>query len=165
MNLSGLPFSVRARIADSNVANRSGKAKPQVAPKVNFATLSADGVCAAVLPYPPSVNRMWRNVGGRTLLSREGRAYRERVKDVCVGLRPLSGDVAVRLKLYRPRKVGDLDNAFKGVLDSLRGIAFHDDKQVIRIEAERHDDKHNPRVEVWVTAIEGPQPAARGPHA
>ena len=33
----------------------------------------------AVLPYPPSVNRYWRSVKGRAILSSEARAYRREV--------------------------------------------------------------------------------------
>ena len=42
------------------------------------------------LPYPPSINRYWRRVGSRTLISREGRAFR---RNVCALLapRPRSG--------------------------------------------------------------------------
>ena len=35
---------------------------------------------AATLPYPPSVNSIWRRVGNKTLLSAEGREYHERVE-------------------------------------------------------------------------------------
>ncbi len=31
------------------------------------------------LPFPPSVNHYYRRVGPRTLISREGRRFRERV--------------------------------------------------------------------------------------
>ena len=42
-----------------------------------------------VLPFPPSVNRYYRHVGYRTLLSREGREYRAMVLSLLAG-RPAS---------------------------------------------------------------------------
>jgi crossover junction endodeoxyribonuclease RusA len=61
--------------------------------------------------------------------------------------------VAVTLRIYRARKQGDLEGFMKVLLDALEGIAYADDKQIVRILAERFDDKANPRVEVEVTEI------------
>lgn len=86
------------------------------------------------LPYPPSVNHYYRRVGPRTLISREGRAYRESVCAILAGLgiRPLAGRLAVWIELYPPdRRRRDCDNSLKALLDSLQhGKAFFDDWQV-----------------------------------
>lgn len=66
---------------------------------------------------------------------------------------PLEGEVVVSLVVYRKRKVGDLDNFQKVLLDALRGVAFNDDSQVVEIHARREDDAENPRVEVRVEAL------------
>ena len=121
---------------------------------------SAEPTSAEVtLPYPPSVNRIWRNImvkgRSRTVLSKRGRKFREDAI-ICaksVGLRPILSAIEVTLRIYRPRKSGDLDNAAKAVLDSLKGIAFIDDAQVIELHMFRHDDKANPRVEVMIHAV------------
>lgn len=104
------------------------------------------------LPYPPSANRYWRNVKGRMVVSADARAYKEevgwtlkpRIKE------PLAGEVYVKVRIFRPRKIGDLDNALKILLDSLKGIVFLDDEQVVEIRANRFDDKANPRAEITV---------------
>ena len=105
------------------------------------------------LPYPPSANRYWRVFRGRAVKSAEARAYQAHVAAIATrhGMRPVCGDVAVTLDVYRPAKRGDLDNQIKVLLDSLKGFAFDDDKQVIHIDAKRFDDKKNPRIEVAVT--------------
>lgn len=116
------------------------------------------------LPYPPSANRYWRTraVGrGRTAFvqtypSPEAKEFKQRVFWTCRGRKPLTGTVAVVLRFFRPRKVGDLDNRIKVLLDALRGVAFADDDQVVRIEATRFDDKANPRVEVEVDEVVSP---------
>ena len=54
------------------------------------------------------------------------------------------------VKVYRPRRVGDLDNRIKCLQDAMEGFAYDDDKQISSIFATRHDDKENPRVEVII---------------
>ena len=54
------------------------------------------------------------------------------------------------LRGLRPQRSGDLDNRLKCLLDSLNGIAWSDDGQIVEIHAYRHDDKKNPRVEIEI---------------
>jgi len=109
------------------------------------------------LPYPPSLNRMYRAVNGRNILSREGREYRGRTHHLVqqTGFVP-EGDVKVTLAFYRPARRGDLDNCLKATMDTLSGVAFRDDCQVARIDAARFEDKANPRVEVTVEPLASP---------
>lgn len=107
------------------------------------------------LPFPISANRYWRNFNGRMVISPEARAYKEAAAWTAraAGIEVIAGDVAVTLRVYRPAKRGDLDNTVKILLDSLNGIAYNDDSQIVRIVAERYDDKRNPRVEVEVMEV------------
>lgn len=109
------------------------------------------------LPYPPSANNYWRFVVIHrrpiVLLSREARDYKKRVAAQLIGAPRITGTVGLRLNVFRPRKVGDLDNSIKCLLDSLKGILFEDDKQVVEITARRWDDKADPRVMVEVYPI------------
>ena len=111
---------------------------------------------ALTLPYPPSVNRYWRNVRGIVVASREAKDYRMlarfRATQQGVG-EPLMQPVTVTVHVYRPRKAGDLDNSLKALFDALIGIAYVDDKQVVEIHAYRHDDARNPRVEISITEV------------
>lgn len=68
------------------------------------------------------------------------------------GCRRINGDVVATIRLYRPQKSGDLQGRFKAVFDGLNGIAYIDDRQVVRIVADRFDDKENPRVEIEIEA-------------
>lgn len=109
-----------------------------------------------VLAYPVSANRYWRNYNGVTVVSDEAQTYKAGVKWKAAYQRmtPFAGPVAVYLHVYRPQKRGDLDNTQKVLLDSLCGIAYGDDDQVVEIHAWRHDDKANPRVEVEVRRVQ-----------
>ena len=95
------------------------------------------------LPFPPSVNHYYRRVGPRTLISREGRAYRERVAR-CLGLlgvRPVRGPIHMRIEVYPPdNRRRDLDNLQKSLWDALqKGGAYLDDSQVVRFEVEKRE--------------------------
>lgn len=51
-----------------------------------------------------------------------------------------------------PTKKPDADNIAKIILDSLNGIAFHDDSQIVRLVVEKRYS-NNPRVELTLTEI------------
>lgn len=108
------------------------------------------------LPSPPSVNHYWRTVvrNGRptVLVTDAGAAYKRHawLTAAGAGIRPLSGPVGVRLVWYRPARRGDADNILKGLLDSVSGIAYHDDSQIAELHVYRYEDKAYPRVEVTV---------------
>lgn len=89
------------------------------------------------LPYPPSINRYYRHVGFRTLISREGRAYRRTVCAILrrAGVRPLDGTLAVGLDLYPPdHRTRDADNVQKALMDSMQhGRVYRDDSQVKKL--------------------------------
>ena len=109
-----------------------------------------------VLPLPPSANRYWRAFRGRTVVSADAKAYKHGVWLVCqhAGFSPFIGPVAVYAHVYRARKAGDLDNMQKVLLDSLNGIAYNDDAQIVELHSWRHDDKANPRVEVEIRQVQ-----------
>jgi crossover junction endodeoxyribonuclease RusA len=90
-----------------------------------------------VLPWPPSVNRMWRTVrlagSQRTLLSAEARRYREATRVACAASQgPLTGRLKVTLFACPPdRRRRDLDNMTKAVLDVLQyALVIEDDSQI-----------------------------------
>lgn len=133
------------------------------------------------IPYPVSANRYWRSFVPRghkraiVVLSDEAKSYKSEVGWIAksAGIpAPLSGRVAMTIKLYpglpkdaekRMRKLGDgwddgvrsidLDNALKVLIDSLKGIAYADDKQVWRIAAERMEPDGQARAVVTVEPI------------
>lgn len=107
------------------------------------------------LPLPPSVNRFWRTYKGRMLVSREGRAWKA-LADVAVAAqcrqRVLGGDVQISIVAYLPDKRRDLDNIIKPALDCLQGAAYANDRQIVKLFAEKRFDALRPRLEVEVLA-------------
>lgn len=116
------------------------------------------------LPFPPSVNHLWRRVGPRTLLSRGGRAFRRAVLTALSarGVRPIAGRLAVTIDVHPPdHRRRDLDNLQKALLDALQhGGAYLDDAQI--------DDLHIRRCEcvpggrVCVRLVPHPDPGPAG---
>lgn len=89
------------------------------------------------------------------MLSSEGRRYKKTAGYMAnlQGAEQLDGEVVVLMRFFRPRRGDDLDNRLKACLDCLKGIAWKDDRQVKRIEAERFEDPQNPRVEVTIEEV------------
>ena len=54
--------------------------------------------------------------------------------------------------LIRPTKKPDIDNIAKIVLDSLNGLAYDDDKNIVSCQIEKWFD-NNPRVEVYIYEV------------
>ncbi len=110
------------------------------------------------LPYPPSTNRLWRQWKGRTLISREGRAYRRLVGIEC--LRQCvhtfgRQTVALRIVAWMPdARRRDLDNLLKATQDALAAArVYEDDSQIVDLHIRRGGiDRASPRLEITLEA-------------
>jgi Holliday junction resolvase RusA-like endonuclease len=114
-----------------------------------------------VLPYPPSVNHIYRH-------TRAGRVYRvpqvtryERAAWTAMRLqlRPFprpSGPVRLLIELYPPdARRRDADNTVKVVQDSVFRTLGRDDVTVAEVSAYRREiDRANPRAEVVLEEID-----------
>ena len=90
---------------------------------------------AMTLPWPPSLNRYWRAVQGRMLISEEGRRYRKAVADAAMLSRwPKHGAkrLTVSIEAWVPdKRRRDLDNMLKAALDALTHAGVWDDDSQI----------------------------------
>jgi crossover junction endodeoxyribonuclease RusA len=88
------------------------------------------------LPWPPSINHYWRNVAGRTLISSNGRDYRQSVVGLVlrqpIRIKRFDGRVRVCIYASPPdRRRRDLDNLCKPMLDALTHAGvWADDSQI-----------------------------------
>lgn len=95
-----------------------------------------------VLPWPPSMNSYWRNVAGKTLISSDGRQYREAVTALAMSERwPRFAEsrVSVEIEAWMPdKRRRDLDNLLKATLDSLTHAGvWSDDSQIDALSIRR----------------------------
>lgn len=110
------------------------------------------------LPYPPSINHYWRRVGAKTLISREGRQFRENVVAIMLPMRlkPMDGPLEITIDVYPPDlRRRDIDNVLKSLCDSLQyGGAYVDDSQIQRIDIARREVVKGGKVIVKVEAAD-----------
>ncbi len=85
-------------------------------------------------------------------VSSEAKAYKKLVRGSCRQIL-IPGEIKLSMDVYRPRKVGDLDGRIKVLLDSMQGIYFEDDAQIVEIHARRFEDKIKPRVEITLEQV------------
>lgn len=95
------------------------------------------------LPFPVSVNSLYRAVQGRSKLSKRGREfYADGLRVLLPQPRPSSpllGRLAVSIVLHPPTRRGyDCDNYAKGALDLLtKAGIWGDDEQITRLLIEK----------------------------
>lgn len=98
------------------------------------------------LPFPPSLNRIWRAHGSRILLSVAARAFYRHAHNALVGLPVLAirGRCTVVVQLHPPRKLQgkpwDVANREKCLMDAMtKQRVWLDDSQVDTITLTRAD--------------------------
>lgn len=84
------------------------------------------------LPYPPSVNGIWRGgKGGRHFLSAKYKAWREAaglIVNVQAKGKRIAGPFAIEIQARRPdRRKRDIDNLIKPTLDLMANMGVVDD--------------------------------------
>jgi len=96
-------------------------------------------VLTLTFPYPCSVNAYWLASGHRRYISKRGMEFKKAVQEICRNVATF-GDkpVEVSIILYpRDKRLLDIDNICKCVLDSMNGIIYDDDQQVWKLTVER----------------------------
>lgn len=116
-----------------------------------------------ILPYPISANRYWRVMNGRAVRSAEADSYKRQAGWIAkaAGVRVTTDPVHVALTLHpKATKSGaasrvrlDLDNCIKVCLDALNGVAYRDDRQVVKISAEIGPPMDDGGLSVMVTGV------------
>ena len=66
----------------------------------------------------------------------------------------IKGSVTVSLVFFhKTKRKADIDNFNKLILDSLSGVVFEDDSQIIEMYLRKEYDSENPRVTIEVTEL------------
>jgi crossover junction endodeoxyribonuclease RusA len=105
-----------------------------------------------ILPVPPSVNHYLRHTRFGVTLTPQAKDFKDEVRLTIRG-DLIRGNVRMEIHYYRPRRAGDIDGILKLTMDSLQGILYDNDKQIIELHVYRYDDKKYPRLEVSVDEI------------
>ena len=111
------------------------------------------------LPFPPSVNGMWRAFRNRTILSKRGREYRvsaiAAINKLELSNLNIDGHLSVTLVLNPPTlRRFDIDNYPKAIFDALTHAGFWlDDEQVDRLTIKRGVKASGGNVEISIDVI------------
>lgn len=119
-----------------------------------------------VLPLPPSINHQYATVQGRRVLSRAGRDYKQLVAEEVahwIDTQPSSESVVTCLRghflsltivfYFVTALRRDLDGGLKIAQDALCEALGVNDNLVVEIRLSKRVDRHNPRIEVELTAL------------
>lgn len=107
---------------------------------------------------PRSTNNIYKSVCrgkfASVYMSKAGKDLKEdyqwQVKNQWKG-KPLTGEVDLRIELFfSVNRKHDIDNYNKLTIDSLTGIVFNDDSQIVSLLIIKNFDKKNPRIEIEV---------------
>jgi crossover junction endodeoxyribonuclease RusA len=94
-----------------------------------------------VAPWPPSINNYWKKSRKGMYMTQAGRVFRDEVVLVVRGQNEIGliGDLAVAVDLYPPdRRVRDIDNCCKSLLDALQHAGvYQDDYQIADLHVRR----------------------------
>lgn len=121
---------------------------------------------ALVLPLPPSINHQYATVNGRRVLSRAGRDYKVLAAEEVEAWRdrhqlPQSAFAAfgrhylsLAIDFYFVTALRrDLDGGLKITQDALCEALGINDNLVADIHLRKRVDRHNPRIELWLTTL------------
>ena len=82
---------------------------------------------------------MYLTSGRRRYISKRGVEFKSAVANICKGLEGFGdSQVEVSIVLYpRDKRLLDIDNCCKAILDSMQGYMYEDDQQVWKLTVER----------------------------
>ena len=107
------------------------------------------------VPFPPSMNHMYRSVGNRSVLSVLGRSYKELCAVIlapAAKLTPPSAPIRADIVLAVPDLVRrDYDNLGKAMWDVIAPALGFDDSEVWEGTFEKRLDRKNPRASVLLS--------------
>lgn len=110
------------------------------------------------LPYEsvPSINHYWLANGKKRFVSEAGRKFKNAVW-LCARankVEKINNNVAINLIwIVKDQRRRDLDNILKPLFDSLIGIAYNDDSQIVEINAKKYYSKNPKKIGVFVEIL------------
>lgn len=107
-----------------------------------------------LLGKPVSTNVVYRRHGNIIYMSKEGKdlkeSYQWQVKSQW-NQPVIDSDVEIEIALFFPdMRRRDVDNWHKLTLDSMTGIVYKDDSQIVKMTVKKAIDKGNPRIEITI---------------
>ena len=109
------------------------------------------------------VNAAYKIVRRRLYKSKAAMIWQDQVRKACPYTgRPVKCPVVVEVTFYFPSSVNDIDGPVKLLLDSLQGLVYLNDRQVVHLAINKDLDRKSPRTEI-VVSLSPREEEARGP--
>lgn len=111
-----------------------------------------------LLGEPKSTNNIYKSMCrgkfASVYMSKDGKdlkdSYTKQAREQYTGL-PLEKELEVTVALFHgTKRRSDIDNFNKILFDSLTGIAWLDDSQIVVLTTRKYYDPNNPRIEIQI---------------
>ncbi len=111
-----------------------------------------------------SNNRVTRRVGPKSLKSKEARDDTKRIREIATVAATsaswsMPGACCVEILAFSVRP--DIDNLAKVILDSMSGVVYHDDRDIMELALSKHWDNAGERFVVTVMACDDRRPGRK----
>lgn len=101
-----------------------------------------------IFPFrPPSVNTYWRRSGSRFHISEAGQKFKYNVQAYMMTQKKKLSKEKLEVDLilnFKDKTVRDIDNFCKGIFDSLTGILWEDDSQIVKLHITKNTGTKKP---------------------
>lgn len=101
-----------------------------------------------IFPFrPPSVNTYWRRAGSRFYISEAGQKFKYNIQTYMMTQKKKLSKEKMEVDLilnFKDRTVRDIDNFCKGIFDSLTGILWEDDSQIVKLHITKNTGTKKP---------------------
>jgi len=102
-----------------------------------------------------SYNIYYRIFRGRYIISPQGRHFRETVRRIIEGSSKIEGKVHLTIEFrFKDRRLRDLDNLTKSILDACKGYLFDDDSQIYELHTKKVTGCDNDQILINIKQIE-----------
>ena len=110
------------------------------------------------LPYPQSLNTLYRFYRGHMILTKEGHTYKKTIgwmyKAAKLPKHPKGKDIAVLMNVWVPdKRRRDIMNLEKIVSDGLSGVAYDDDSQIVDYRIVKRGMLEGGKIELTIACI------------
>ena len=96
---------------------------------------------------PPSVNTYWRRSGSRFHISDAGQKFKYNIQTYMMTQKKKLSKEKLEVDLilnFKDKTVRDIDNFCKGIFDSLTGILWEDDSQIVKLHITKNTGTKKP---------------------
>ena len=107
---------------------------------------------------PPSTNhykaQRWNGKHIQWYITKKGKEFKEMIKNLDYKWKITTKPIKMNIKLFFPTKRRqDIDNYNKVLLDSLQGIIYEDDNQIVDLRVKKFYEKNKPKTIIRIEEL------------